>query len=77
MGILRPQSRRICCASRSPPRWFVRSARWAWTGCSPMAARDLIATATRRAQAGLDAAHSGLELASLELTYARAAAGSG
>jgi modulator of FtsH protease HflK len=30
--------------------------------------RDLIATATRRAQAGLDTAHSGLELASLELT---------
>jgi modulator of FtsH protease HflK len=30
--------------------------------------RDLIATATRRAQAGLDAAHSGLELTSLELT---------
>jgi membrane protease subunit HflK len=30
--------------------------------------KDLIATATRRAQAGLDAAHSGLELASLELT---------
>ncbi len=29
---------------------------------------DLIATATRRAQAGLDMAHSGLELASLELT---------
>jgi membrane protease subunit HflK len=29
---------------------------------------DLIATATRRAQAGLDSAHSGLELASLELT---------
>jgi modulator of FtsH protease HflK len=28
----------------------------------------LIATATRRAQAGLDAAHSGLELASVELT---------
>ncbi len=30
--------------------------------------KDLIATATRRAQAGLDAAHSGLELSSLELT---------
>src|SRR5580704_10446951 len=30
--------------------------------------RELIATATRRAQAGLDASHSGLELASLELT---------
>lgn len=30
--------------------------------------KDLIATATRRAQAGLDTAHSGLELASLELT---------
>ena len=30
--------------------------------------KDLIATATRRAQAGLDASHSGLELASLELT---------
>ncbi len=30
--------------------------------------KNLIATATRRAQAGLDAAHSGLELASLELT---------
>jgi len=29
--------------------------------------KDLIATATRRAQAGLDAAHSGLELTSLEL----------
>jgi membrane protease subunit HflK len=29
---------------------------------------DLIATATRRAQAGLDSAHSGLELASLEIT---------
>jgi membrane protease subunit HflK len=29
---------------------------------------DLIKTATRRAQAGLDAAHSGLELTSLELT---------
>jgi len=29
---------------------------------------DLIAAATRRAQAGLDACHSGLELASLELT---------
>lgn len=31
--------------------------------------KDLIATATRRAQAGLDAAHSGLELSSLELTH--------
>ena len=30
--------------------------------------KDLIATATRRAQAGLDAAHSGLELSSIELT---------
>ena len=30
--------------------------------------KNLITTATRRAQAGLDAAHSGLELASLELT---------
>src|SRR5207244_4491829 len=30
--------------------------------------KDLIATTTRRAQAGLDASHSGLELASLELT---------
>ena len=30
--------------------------------------KDLVATATRRAQAGLDAAHSGLELSSLELT---------
>lgn len=30
--------------------------------------RELVATATRRAQAGLDAAHSGLELSSLELT---------
>ena len=30
--------------------------------------KDLIATATRRAQAGLDGAHSGLELSSLELT---------
>ena len=30
--------------------------------------KNLIATATRRAQAGLDAAHSGLELSSLELT---------
>jgi membrane protease subunit HflK len=30
--------------------------------------RDLITTATRRAQQGLDAAHSGLELSSLELT---------
>jgi membrane protease subunit HflK len=30
--------------------------------------KDLIAIATRRAQAGLDRAHSGLELASLELT---------
>ena len=30
--------------------------------------KGLIATATRRAQAGLDAAHSGLELSSLELT---------
>ncbi|MDR3606255.1 MAG: protease modulator HflK [Oligoflexia bacterium] len=30
--------------------------------------KDLIATATRHAQAGLDAAHSGLELSSLELT---------
>jgi membrane protease subunit HflK len=30
--------------------------------------KDLIATATRRAQAGLDDAHSGLELSSLELT---------
>jgi membrane protease subunit HflK len=30
--------------------------------------KDLIATATHRAQAGLDASHSGLELASLELT---------
>jgi len=30
--------------------------------------KDLIATATRRAQAGLDACHSGLELSSLELT---------
>jgi membrane protease subunit HflK len=30
--------------------------------------RELVATATRRAQAGLDATHSGLEIASLELT---------
>ena len=30
--------------------------------------KDLIATATRRAQAGLDASHAGLELSSLELT---------
>jgi membrane protease subunit HflK len=30
--------------------------------------KDLVAMATRRAQAGLDAAHSGLELSSLELT---------
>jgi modulator of FtsH protease HflK len=30
--------------------------------------KDLIAAATRRAQAGLDASHSGLELSSLELT---------
>ena len=30
--------------------------------------KELIATATRRAQAGLDASHSGLELSSLELT---------
>jgi membrane protease subunit HflK len=30
--------------------------------------KELIATATRRAQEGLDAAHSGLELSSLELT---------
>jgi modulator of FtsH protease HflK len=30
--------------------------------------KTLIATATRRAQSGLDAAHSGLELSSLELT---------
>lgn len=30
--------------------------------------KSLIATATRRAQAGLDAAHAGLELSSLELT---------
>ena len=45
MGILRPQRRRMCCASRSPPRWFVRWAKWASTACSPTAARDLIATA--------------------------------
>jgi membrane protease subunit HflK len=31
--------------------------------------KDLIAVAARRAQAGLDAAHSGLELSSLELTH--------
>jgi membrane protease subunit HflK len=30
--------------------------------------KDLIASATRRAQAGLDAAHAGIELTSLELT---------
>ena len=30
--------------------------------------KDLIATAARRTQAGLDASHSGLELSSLELT---------
>jgi modulator of FtsH protease HflK len=30
--------------------------------------RELVAIATRRAQAGLDAAHSGLEISSLELT---------
>ena len=30
--------------------------------------RELVATATRRAQAGLDAVHSGLEISSLELT---------
>jgi membrane protease subunit HflK len=30
--------------------------------------KDLVAAATRRAQAGLDSAHSGLELSSLELT---------
>ena len=39
--------------------------------------KDLIATATRRAQAGLDAAHSGLELSSLELTRLCSSAGSG
>ena len=33
--------------------------------------KDLIATATRRAQEGLDAAHSGLALVSLELTDLR------
>ncbi|HUK65087.1 MAG TPA: hypothetical protein VLV15_17245, partial [Dongiaceae bacterium] len=33
--------------------------------------KDLIATATRRAQEGLDAAHSGLTLVSLELTELR------
>jgi membrane protease subunit HflK len=33
--------------------------------------KDLIATATRRAQAGLDAARSGLELVSIELTSLR------
>ena len=31
--------------------------------------KDLIALATRRAQTGLDASHSGLELSSLELTH--------
>jgi membrane protease subunit HflK len=31
--------------------------------------KSLIATATRRAQAGLDASHAGLELSSLELVY--------
>jgi len=31
--------------------------------------KSLIATATRRAQEGLDASHSGIELSSLELTY--------
>jgi len=31
--------------------------------------KTLIATATRRAQVGLDAAHSGLEITSLELTF--------
>ena len=31
--------------------------------------KTLIATATRRAQGGLDASHSGLELSSLELTF--------
>jgi len=31
--------------------------------------KELVATASRRAQAGLDAAHSGLELSSLELTF--------
>jgi membrane protease subunit HflK len=31
--------------------------------------KDLITVATRRAQAGLDACHSGLELSSLELTH--------
>ena len=39
--------------------------------------KTLIATATRRAQAGLDAAHSGLELSSLELTRLVPSAGSG
>jgi membrane protease subunit HflK len=55
-------------ALRLPRLWFDRSAKWVLTAYSPTAARQLIATAARRAQAGLDAAHSGLELSSLELT---------
>ena len=39
--------------------------------------KNLIATATRRAQAGLDASHSGLELSSLELTRLAPPVGSG
>ena len=60
----RPRTR---SASRSRRRWFGRWVRWASIECSD-GRKTLIATATRRAQAGLDAAHSGLELSSLELT---------
>ena len=60
-------NRRTYCALRSLRRWFARWARWAWTG-AVHGRKILIATVTKRAQAGLDASHTGLELSSLELT---------
>ena len=75
MGFLWPQFRR-----RPARRGHGRDGSFAGRdGCRPSAFRrpqDLIATATRRAQAGLDASHSGLELSSLELTSFDSAAGS-
>ena len=61
-------SPKMCCASKSRLRWFVRWVRWAVDRVLSDGRKNLVATATRRAQAGLDAAHSGLELSSLELT---------
>ena len=67
MGVLRPQAEDVLRVEVTAA--MVRSL--GEMGVDRVLAdgrKNLIATATRRAQAGLDAAHSGLELSSLELT---------